>query len=77
MLKLFEFDVLIGRWRVLVHTKDLADKSVTREKLAPGVIDIDYSTMTPEDKDALAHSVLDNLIIASEDTCRAIVDELE
>lgn len=38
-MKLFNFDVHIGKWRVLVQTRDIADKAVTGSKIADRVID--------------------------------------
>jgi len=37
-MKLFNFDIHIGKWRVLVQTRDIADKAVTGEKLADRII---------------------------------------
>ena len=33
-MKLFNFDIHIGKWRVLVQTRDVADKAVTGSKIA-------------------------------------------
>ena len=38
-MKLFNFDIHIGKWRVLVQTRDIADKAVTGSKIADRVID--------------------------------------
>ena len=38
MQKFFEFIEHIGKWRVLIQTRDIRDGAVTREKLADGVI---------------------------------------
>lgn len=37
-MKLFNFDIHIGKWRVLVQTRDIADKAVTGTKIADHVI---------------------------------------
>lgn len=38
-MKLFNFDIHIGKWRVLVQTRDIADKAVTGSKILDRVID--------------------------------------
>lgn len=38
-MKLFHLDVHIGKWRVLVQTRDIAEKAVTGSKIADRVID--------------------------------------
>lgn len=38
-MRLFNFDIHIGKWRVLVQTRDIADKAVTGRKIADRVID--------------------------------------
>lgn len=38
-MKLFNFDIHIGKWRVLVQTRDINDKAITGSKIADRVID--------------------------------------
>lgn len=38
-MKLFNFDIHLGKWRVLVQTRDINDKAITGSKIADRVID--------------------------------------
>lgn len=38
-MKLFNFDIHLGKWRVLVQTRDINDKAITGRKIADRVID--------------------------------------
>lgn len=65
-MKLFNFDIHIGKWRVLVQTRDIADKAITGEKIKGRVIDWFHIIVKAIRNENIADKAVDSRTIADE-----------
>lgn len=75
-MKLFNFDIHLGKWRVLVQTRDINDKAITGRKIADRAIDWCHIIAKAIRNEHIADEAVDTRTLADDAvTTRNILEE--